>query len=143
MLPTPSPQPSPPLAPSRSISGCTPTAGERAWRVGTPPLNLTLTQPRSPENFSMLICILLAGLLAFDDDTIEPTVVGRPENFSGAVGAFRIQARCEPTTTQVEKPITLTLTVTARGVVGAAPEPPALDQIASLRDSFHLEPAES
>ena len=91
----------------------------------------------------MLTCILLAGLLAFDDDAIEPPVVGRPDNFSGAVGAFRIQARCEPTTTQVEKPITLTLTVTARGAVGAAPEPPALDQIASLRESFHIEAAES
>src|SRR5437879_471134 len=91
----------------------------------------------------MLTCILLAGLLAFDDDAVEPPVVGKPEQFSGAVGAFRIQARVEPTTTQVEKPITLTLTVTASGRVGAAPEPLTLDQLAILRDGFHLEAGES
>jgi hypothetical protein len=91
----------------------------------------------------MFTCLLLAGLLAFDDDAIEAPVVGRPDNFSGAIGAFRIQARVEPATTQVEKPISLTLTITASGVVGAAPEAPALDQVPGVRDNFHLEAAES
>jgi hypothetical protein len=45
----------------------------------------------------------------------DPPLVGRPGNFSGVVGQYRISAQAEPRTVRVEEPITLTVHIAGTG----------------------------
>ncbi len=92
-----------------------------------------------------LLPLALAGLLAVQPPPdegdnpggkFEPPVVGRPDGFTGAVGTFRVAARAAPTTVEVEKPVRLTLRVTAVGNPVAPPGRPRLDAGAFTRPFF-------
>jgi hypothetical protein len=50
-----------------------------------------------------------------DTDAIEPPVINRPRDFSGATGSYRVTMRAEPKTVQAEDPILLTLAFTGSG----------------------------
>jgi hypothetical protein len=63
----------------------------------------------------------------------EPTVVGRPLDFSGAVGGpFVARWDAEPTTVTVEEPITLALSITGTGRLREMPRP-ALSKLGSFK----------
>jgi hypothetical protein len=65
----------------------------------------------------------------------QPPVVGRPVDFSGAVGGpFVVQWHAEPTTVTVEEPITLTLRITGSGNLRKMPWP----SIAKLNSFKHF-----
>jgi hypothetical protein len=54
-------------------------------------------------------------LFAADDDepdSVEPPVVGRPANFSGAVGSFKVETRAAPRSLQAEDPLIFTIRIT-------------------------------
>lgn len=52
-----------------------------------------------------LCCLTLAA-------DVEPPLVGRPENFSGAIGVYKISMEATPTEVEVEQSITLTVRIT-------------------------------
>lgn len=52
---------------------------------------------------------------------------GRPENFSGAVGAFTISSMADPVKVGAGEPVTLTVTVTGRGNFDAMGDPELVD----------------
>jgi hypothetical protein len=54
---------------------------------------------------------------------VRPLPEGAPEAFSGAVGAFEIEASCEPTQTRVNEPVTLVVRVWGKGNVNTIPDP--------------------
>jgi hypothetical protein len=62
---------------------------------------------------------------------------GRPEGFSGAVGAYQIQTEAKPTEVPVGDPITLTMTITGTGPLErlAAPK---LNEISALTHDFEV-----
>jgi hypothetical protein len=57
-------------------------------------------------------CILHCSLAHAQNGNEEPPVAGRPEDFSGLAGAFRISASATPTEVNVEDPITLVVRIT-------------------------------
>src|SRR5205807_621005 len=63
-------------------------------------------------SFSLLF-FLPAGIVAQPaEEKFEPPVSGKPEEFTGAVGIFRISATLSATTAQVGQPVLFTLRVT-------------------------------
>jgi hypothetical protein len=62
---------------------------------------------------------------------------GRPANFTGAVGVFRIDASAKPTRVRVGDPIELALSLTGSGALDALP-PPNLAAQASLVEVFRV-----
>src|SRR5262245_47730474 len=55
----------------------------------------------------------------------QPPVVGRPADFSGAVGGpFVVQWSADPDAVTVEDPLTLTLRITGPGNLSEVPRPP-------------------
>jgi hypothetical protein len=60
-----------------------------------------------------VIAALLLALFAVAD---EPPLVGRPPNFSGIVGRFRIEADIDPKSVTVEDPLTLRVTIHGQAV---------------------------
>jgi hypothetical protein len=82
--------------------------------------------------------ILLLGSFAFADN---PPIVGRPEDFSGMVGAYKIAIEAQPTVLHVEEPITLIVTITGTGPDEHQPERAALRLFPdSMKDDFYIEP---
>ncbi|MCC6417909.1 MAG: BatD family protein [Gemmataceae bacterium] len=59
---------------------------------------------------------------AVAETPVEPPAVGRPSNFSGAVGAYRISYRVTPTEVVVEDPVTLIVRISGSGPKGQQPE---------------------
>jgi hypothetical protein len=71
-----------------------------------------------------LLLLLPASAPAQDEEPAGPAIplVGRPDNFSGASGRFRIEMTVEPREVAVEEPCLLRVTITADGPVLAPPE---------------------
>ena len=71
-------------------------------------------------------------------------VVGRPAGlpFSGASGAFTVEAKAEPTSLRVEAPITYTVTVSATGSFRHAPRRPDLRLLPAFVGGFYIEDLE-
>jgi hypothetical protein len=70
----------------------------------------------------------------------EVPLVGRPDfPFSEASGRFRVRMRAAPTTLAVEKPLTLTLTVTAAGPVYLPPRRIDLRELPAVAEAFYVE----
>jgi hypothetical protein len=69
----------------------------------------------------------------------EPPLSGRPERFNGAVGNFQVQMEATPTKIEVEKPLRLTIRVTAVGPVRRAPSRPDLGKERDFTGSFHID----
>lgn len=88
-------------------------------------------------NGILLLLILLPGTKPFD-----PPVVGQPEDFSGAVGAFRISAKAEPKQVEVEKPFLLTVRIEATREAPAPPRRLPLNRDPYFTDDFFLEDPE-
>ncbi len=64
-------------------------------------------------------------------------VEGRPPDYNGAIGRFRISTRARPTQAPVGDPITLTMVI--RGDVPLdGLRPPRLDQVAALKRDFEI-----
>src|SRR5215813_2767976 len=78
-----------------------------------------------------------------DDKTppekFEPPVSGQPEEFTGAVGVFRVNASLSATTAQVGRPILFTLRVVADQKPLARPGRPRLDNDAEITKRFFVE----
>src|SRR5438067_7787002 len=72
-----------------------------------------------------LLCVLaLTHPAAYGAGSPEPPVVGRPLDFSGAVGGpFTVTAVAEPTTVIAEEPFTLTLRIAGPGNLAQLPRP--------------------
>jgi hypothetical protein len=68
-------------------------------------------------------------------------LVGRPADlpFSGASGAFEIEARAEPTRLRLEDTITFTIRVRATAPVRHPPHRPDLRQLRSFAENFFIE----
>lgn len=65
---------------------------------------------------ALYILLLLSALAPGQSaDQVEPPLVGRPKDFSGAVGSYTISMRAEPTELFVEEPLTLTVRITGSG----------------------------
>src|SRR4051812_42426464 len=85
---------------------------------------------------------LLVLLLAVSgDEPFEPPSSGRPDNFRGAVGLFRIQAGTRTTTVAVNQPLHYTVRITADPSVPmrAAPTRPDLDREPAFKKDFYIE----
>lgn len=70
--------------------------------------------------------------------TIEPPVVGRPAQFSGGVGQFRVSMQAAPTELEAEEPLTLTVRVTGSGTLDQVRRPD-LRQLPRFARQFHVE----
>lgn len=62
---------------------------------------------------------------------------GRPADFNGAVGRYRIRAQAKPTEIPVGDPITLTLTIGGEGLLDRL-SAPRLDQVDALTRDFEI-----
>src|SRR5882724_11866587 len=87
---------------------------------------------------------LPAGSFGQEDKTpaeekFEPPVSGKPEEFTGAVGVFRVRASLSATTAQVGQPVLFTLHVTAEQKPLARPGRPRLDNDAEIAKRFFVE----
>src|SRR4051794_14298862 len=85
---------------------------------------------------SLLLALVVAIPARADDEEDDPNappLVGRPENFSGAVGSYQISYRAAPTQVAVEEPITLTVRIIGSGPEKHRPE----------RNKLHLFPDEA
>ena len=75
-------------------------------------------------------------------DVVIP-LVGRPPNFSGAAGLYRIEVAAKPTKVHVEEPIHLTVTIVSLQP-GALSSPPQRDKLrlfsADMERNFFIEP---
>jgi hypothetical protein len=86
--------------------------------------------------------LLALALLSWDQVPEAHTipVVGRPDfPFSEASGRFRVQGRAVPTTLAVEKPLTLTLRVTADGPIYLPPRRIDLRELPTVVEAFYIE----
>lgn len=72
--------------------------------------------------FALALLLTALPCRAGDDEADAPPVVGRPENFSGAVGSYRISYAAAPTKLAVEDPLTLTVRITGNGPKGHQPQ---------------------
>ncbi len=90
---------------------------------------------------SLLLALLLPALA---DEPFEPPSAGRPDNFRGAVGLFRIQAGARNPRVAVNQPIRFTVRITADAGVPmmAAPVRPEIDRDPAFKQSFHIEAPE-
>jgi hypothetical protein len=70
---------------------------------------------------------------------VGPPVEGRPQDFSGAVGKYRIEAHAEPKTLRVEDPLLLTLTIKGSAAGGQPPRRPNLHSVAGFDEHFQVE----
>lgn len=86
---------------------------------------------------ALLCCLAAVVVRAGDvDDAIEIPVVGRPSNlpFSEAAGIFTVSARAEPTSVQVEQPLTFILSIHAETDRCPRFLPPHRLDLSQLRD---------
>src|SRR5262245_26093156 len=84
----------------------------------------------------MVSVVLFLALSAQSD--FRPPDAGKPMRFSGGVGVFSVVMTAEPTTVAVEKPIRLTVRITAQGEVRTPPKRPDLAAEEGF-DAFYIE----
>jgi hypothetical protein len=70
--------------------------------------------------------------------SVEPPIVGRPENFGGAVGSFTVTMHAAPTTLQAEDPLTLTVRITGTGRLDQV-ERPDLRRLPKFAREFQID----
>src|SRR5207245_10768263 len=92
-----------------------------------------------------LLSLFLVGAMASqqaragDEGTSgEPPLAGRPVNFSGAVGTFRVSMTAEPTVLQAEDPLVLTVRITGSGDLQQV-QRPDLRRLANFSKRFLIE----
>src|SRR5437763_3844528 len=73
------------------------------------------------------------------EEKFEPPVSGQPEEFTGAVGVFRVKASLSATTAQVGRSVLFTLRVVADQKPLARPGRPRLDTDAEIAKRFFVE----
>ncbi|MFO0964354.1 MAG: hypothetical protein U0793_02030 [Gemmataceae bacterium] len=66
-----------------------------------------------PSRIVLFLCLCLPASAA--GQTVDPPVAGRPPDFSGIVGQYRIQAVARPTEVDLEQPILLTVIIQGSG----------------------------
>src|SRR5262245_6018297 len=69
---------------------------------------------RSASEYALafLVTLALTSNVQAQPGVEEPPVAGRPEDFSGLVGVYRISSSASPTEVNVEDPLTLTVRIT-------------------------------
>lgn len=82
----------------------------------------------------MYALFLIGGLLVSE---VQIPYRGRPADFSGAVGSFRIQSDVQPRLVELDEVMTLTVTITGSGDLSKI-EPLDLSGQRGFSDSFHL-----
>jgi hypothetical protein len=87
------------------------------------------------KSCSLTLFLMLTFLNASRSE--EPPIAGRPLNFSGAKGSFKISTRATPVASQAEDPILFTLRIIGTGNLTEFPRP-QLDQIDAWRRLFHI-----
>jgi hypothetical protein len=95
--------------------------------------------PLRPGLFGLVLAVGLVCAQTDDAPPVEVPQVGRPDNFSGASGSFRVEAAIEPDSTHVEEPVWLTFRVIAVGPVAFPPERIPLEQCEELQAAFFIE----
>lgn len=89
---------------------------------------------------SVLVLGIVSGLYAdLEDDTNEPPLAGQPENFSGAVGSYKVATIAEPTALQAEDPLTFTVRISGQGPAGHQPRRPDLRRLPAFGKRFLIE----
>src|SRR5437879_3845047 len=84
------------------------------------------------------ICLLMQVETSGGGHKFEPPVSGRPANFSGAVGIFRVATRAEPTELRAEDPLTFTVRVAGSGALEEVRRP-ELRHMPRFVKQFHIE----
>jgi hypothetical protein len=85
------------------------------------------------RGFVLVLSVLSASLWCNTAFAVDPPVVGRPTDFSGAIGGpFVVSLSAEPTQLTVEQPLTLTLRIVGPGNLRELPRP-ALGKLDSFR----------
>jgi hypothetical protein len=69
----------------------------------------------------------------------EPPLVNQPENFSGAVGAFKVSAAARPTAVALGEPVHFTIRVRSTGIVQQPPQRPNLRRLEKFRQRFQIQ----
>lgn len=92
-----------------------------------------------PSFAVLLVLVTLAPPLAGAEEKFVPPVAKKPERFKDAVGVFRIATEAAKTTVQLEKPVLLTVRITAAGKVLAPPRRPDLDKETDFTDDFYVD----
>src|SRR5262249_33303280 len=88
---------------------------------------------------STFFLLLLSARTFAQPASIDPPIVGRPENFSNIVGKYMITANAEPRETVVEQPITLTIKITGTGPAQYEPKRKYLHVLPDWEDDFYVE----
>jgi hypothetical protein len=70
----------------------------------------------------------------------DPPVVGRPANFSGAIGSYRVTTKAEPTDVQAEDPVTFTVRIAGTGPLRGVVRPD-LRKLPRFARQFHIKDA--
>src|SRR5438128_1302143 len=83
-----------------------------------------------------ILCVLLL-LVQNPAEADEPPAVGRPPNFSGAIGPCRVSARAEPTKVQAEEPIVYTLRISGNPSLKTL-DRPDLRKLPRFSNLFHI-----
>lgn len=77
-------------------------------------------------------------LLFWMPGDVEPPKVGQPLDFSGAVGAFRVELRVARAEVIVEEPVTLTFQLRSNGLAQRPPRRPDLKKQRGYDQDFHI-----
>src|SRR5437016_222909 len=101
--------------------------------------------------FSVSICvhlcssvaILLLALVAFAPIKAaavdEPPIIGQPDNFSGAVGIFRVAASASPVEVPEGDPVLFRVRITSKGPARQGPSRPNLRKLKSFKNRFVIQ----
>lgn len=99
-----------------------------------------LARLRAKPQAATILILLACTRSGLGQDMAIP-VAGRPEDFSGMAGVYRIATSAEPRTVHVEDPITLVVKITGSGAVEHQPKRALLRLFpASMKDDFFVEP---
>src|SRR5262245_52359638 len=94
--------------------------------------------------YAVLVFLTLGSTIQAQPGTEEPPIAGRPEDFSGLVGPFRISSTAVPTEVYVEDPLPLTVIITAqpdRSFRASQPDRARLRLFCKeMKEDFFIEP---
>ncbi len=115
-------------------------AAPEGLRVHLPALRRSLILPARTVCFTLVCfwCFYPQRADARDNSAVQPPVAGRPANFSGGIGSFRVTSRAVPTEIQAEDAIQFTVRVTGSGALQAI-QRPDLRRLPSLASRFSVE----
>jgi hypothetical protein len=95
---------------------------------------------RVPTTAALLWLLLVPqGVPGREGRADEPPIAGQPQDFSGAVGSYRIAMAAQPTELQAEDPLILTVRITGSGPAQHHPRRPDLRKRAAFARRFHIE----